>query len=271
MGSLPYGGLIFPGKSSLEGLLKPRSQWKLGTGSSVAAPMTQPIDLYYWPTPNGWKISIFLEEAGMPYTVHPVNIMAGDQFKPEFLKISPNNKMPAIVDQDGPDSKPIALFESGAILIYLADKVGQFLPRDPRGRYTTLQWLMFQMGGIGPMLGQAHHFRQYAPEKISYAIDRYTNEASRLYGVLDQHLEAVEYVAGDYSIADMAIFPWILPYEKQGQALTDYPHLKRWFDAINARPAVKAGLALLQAERKNPAEMDDETRENLFGTRWKKP
>jgi GST-like protein len=228
--------------------------------------MTEPIDLYYWPTPNGWKVSIMLEEAEIPYNVIPVNISAGDQFKPEFLEISPNNKMPAIVDPDGSDGQPIALFESGAILLYLADKTGRFIPSNPRDRYTVVQWLMFQMGGVGPMLGQAHHFRQYAPEQIPYAIDRYTNEATRLYRLLDKQLGQVEYVAGDYSIADMAIFPWILPYERQGQNLADYPNLKRWFDAINERPAVQRGLALLREQRVNP-NMDEKAREILFGTR----
>jgi len=207
-----------------------------------------------------------LEEAEIPYNVIPVNISAGDQFKPEFLEISPNNKMPAIVDPDGPDGQAIALFESGAILLYLADKTGRFIPSNPRDRYTVVQWLMFQMGGVGPMLGQAHHFRQYAPEQIPYAIDRYTNEATRLYRVLDKQLGQVEYVAGDYSIADMAIFPWIVPYERQGQNLADYPNLKRWFDAINERPAVQRGLALLREERVNP-NMDEKAREILFGTR----
>ena len=207
-----------------------------------------------------------LEEAEIPYNVIPVNISAGDQFKAEFLEISPNNKMPAIVDPDSPDGQPIALFESGAILLYLADKTGRFIPSDPHDRYTVVQWLMFQMGGVGPMLGQAHHFRQYAPEQIPYAINRYTNEASRLYRVLDKRLTQVEYVAGDYSIADMAIFPWILPYERQGQNLADYPNLKRWFDAINERPAVQRGLALLREQRVNP-NMDEKAREILFGTR----
>jgi GST-like protein len=229
--------------------------------------MTQPpIDLYYWPTPNGWKISIILEETGLPYTVNPINIMTGDQFKPEFLKISPNNKMPAIVDPAGPDGEAISIFESGAILMYLGEKTGRFFPRGMRNRYTVIQWLMFQMGSIGPMLGQAHHFRQYAPEQISYAIDRYTNEASRLYRVLDQQLSQLEYVAGDYSIADMAIFPWIVPYERQGQDMTNYPNLKRWFDAIQARPAVQAGLALLKSERAS-SKVDDQAREVMFGSR----
>ncbi|NEQ31433.1 MAG: glutathione S-transferase family protein [Leptolyngbya sp. SIO4C5] len=228
--------------------------------------MPQPIDLYYWPTPNGWKISICLEEMELPYNTIPVNIMAGDQFKSEFLQISPNNKMPAIVDPEGPEQEPISLFESGAILLYLADKTGQFMAESSGDRYVTLQWLMFQMGSIGPMLGQAHHFRQYAPEKIPYAIDRYTNEAARLYGVLDKRLEEVEYVAGDYSIADMAIFPWLISYENQGQNLADYPQVKRWFEAINQRPAVQAGLALLRDERSR-VKMDDTARENLFGKR----
>ncbi|MGF1498963.1 MAG: glutathione S-transferase N-terminal domain-containing protein [Elainellaceae cyanobacterium] len=226
--------------------------------------MTQPIDLYFWPTPNGRKISIMLEETGLPYTTHPVNIMAGDQFSPEFLAISPNNKMPAIVDPEGPDGKPISIFESGAILIYLADKSGQLLPEVPRDRYTVLQWLMFQMGGIGPMLGQAHHFRQYAREEIPYAIDRYTNEAARLYCVLDKRLGQAEYVAGEYSIADIAIFPWLISSEDQGQNLADYPNLQRWFDSIQARPAVQKGLALLREEREK-IKMDDAAHENMFG------
>ncbi|HEY9668160.1 MAG TPA: glutathione S-transferase N-terminal domain-containing protein [Coleofasciculaceae cyanobacterium] len=228
--------------------------------------MPEPIDFYYWPTPNGWKVSIMLEETETPYHVIPVDIRAGDQFQPEFLKISPNNKMPVIVDHNGPDDNPISLFESGAILLYLADKTHRFIPSNPRDRYIVIQWLMFQMGGVGPMLGQAHHFRQYAPEKIPYAIDRYTNEATRLYRVLDKQLSQVEYVAGDYSIADIAIFPWIVPYENQGQNLADYPNLKRWFDAINDRPAVQRGLALLRQDRGN-SQMDEKAREVLFGTR----
>lgn len=228
--------------------------------------MTQPIDFYYWPTPNGWKVSIFLEETELPYNLIPVDISAGDQFKAEFLEISPNNKMPAIVDPVAPDGQPISLFESGAILLYLADKIGRFIPSNSRDRYTVVQWLMFQMGGIGPMLGQAHHFRQYAPETIPYAIDRYTNETTRLYRVLDRRLSQVEYVGGDYSIADMAIFPWILPYERQGQNLSDYSNVKRWFDAIYDRPAVQRGLALLSEQRVNP-NMDEKAREILFGSR----
>jgi len=227
--------------------------------------MTQPIDLYYWPTPNGWKISIMLEETETPYNLIPVDITAGDQFKPDFLAISPNNKMPAIVDSQGIEGQPLSLFESGAILLYLADKTGQFIPKQPRDRYSVIQWLMFQMGGVGPMLGQTHHFRQYAPEKIPYAINRYTNEATRLYRVLDKQLSQAEYIAGDYSIADMAIFPWIISHEKQGQNLADYPHLQRWFEAINQRPAVQRGLALLSDKR--VSNMDDKAREALFGSR----
>ncbi|MGD1715701.1 glutathione S-transferase N-terminal domain-containing protein [Dapis sp. BLCC M172] len=223
------------------------------------------IDLYYWPTPNGWKVSIMLEETETPYNLIPVNIMAGDQFQPDFLKISPNNKMPAIVDPNGPDGNPISIFESGAILLYLAEKIGCFIPENPRERYTTIQWLMFQMGGVGPMLGQTHHFRQYAPEKIPYAIERYTNEASRLYRVLDQQLFQFEYVAGDYSIADMAIYPWIISHEKQGQNLADFPNLKRWFETVSQRPGVTRGLAVLNESRiKN---MDETAKENLFGAR----
>jgi len=226
--------------------------------------MTAPIDLYYWPTPNGWKISIMLEETGLPYRVVPVDITAGDQFKPEFLAISPNNKMPAIVDPEGPDGEPISLFESGAILVYLADKSGQFLSKEPRGRYTVLEWLMFQMGHVGPMLGQAHHFRGYAPERIEYAVERYTNEAARLYRVLDKRLGEVEHVAGDYSIADMAIFPWIVPHERQGQNLDDYPSLQRWYRALEARPAVQRGLAVLKDQR-GSGQMDERARSILFG------
>ena len=225
------------------------------------------IDLYTWPTPNGHKIHIMLEETGLDYRVIPVNIGKGDQFKPDFLKISPNNKMPAIVDPDGPDGAPISLFESGAILIYLAEKAGRFLPAAPRARYTVLQWLMFQMGGIGPMLGQAHHFRFYAPEKIAYAIDRYTNEAGRLYRVVDKRLGEAKWLGGDdYSIADMATFPWLRGYERQGQKLEDFPNLARWFETINARPAVQRGLQVL-AEHQTTQPPTDEARENLFGAR----
>lgn len=221
------------------------------------------IELYSWATPNGHKIHIMLEETGLAYNVHGVDIGRGDQFKPEFLAISPNNKIPAIVDTEGPDGKPISIFESGAILIYLAEKTGRFLPKEPRGRYETLQWLMFQMGSIGPMLGQVHHFRAYAPEKIPYAIDRYTSEAQRLYGVLDTRLADRPFVAGEYSIADMAIWPWLRSWERQGIQLSDYPHVKRWFGAIEARPAVQRGIKVLSERQR--AEMDEKAREVLFG------
>jgi len=222
------------------------------------------IDVYSWATPNGHKVHIMLEECGLPYRVHPVNIGAGDQFKPEFLKISPNNKIPAIVDSEGPDGRPISMFESGAILVYLASKTGKFLPASDRGKYEMLEWLMFQMGGVGPMLGQAHHFRMYAPEKIGYAINRYTNEAKRLYGVMDKQLATHPFIAGDsYTIADIAIFPWLRSWQNQGIDWTDYPNLKKWFDGIAARPAVQRGVALLTDLRK-PL-MDDKARENMFG------
>ena len=224
------------------------------------------IDLYTWPTPNGHKVHIFLEETGLEYTVIPVNILTGDQFDPEFLKISPNNKMPAMVDRDGPDGKPYAVFESGAMLLYLAEKTGRFMPAGMAERYTVIQWLMFQMGGVGPMLGQAHHFRLYAPEKIDYAFDRYTNEATRLYRVVDTRLAEVEYLAGDYSIADMATYPWLRYHENQGQKLEDYPHLKRWYDTLSVRPAVQRGLAILQEESRSPQQMDQQAKNLLFGT-----
>jgi GST-like protein len=223
------------------------------------------IDLYTWPTPNGHKIHIMLEECGLPYRAHAVDIGAGDQFKPEFLAISPNNKIPAIVDSDGLDGKPISMFESGAILLYLAGKTGKFLPADVRGKYLALQWLMFQMGGFGPMLGQAHHFRIYAPERIEYAVNRYTNEAKRLYGVIDKRLAQAEYMAGAYSIADIAIFPWTRSHANQGIDLADYPNVKRWYQAIDARPAVQRGLAVL-ADRRKPISGDKE-REILFGAK----
>ncbi len=222
------------------------------------------IELYTWPTPNGHKIHIMLEETALPYRVHPVDIGNGDQFDPEFLKISPNNKMPAIIDQEGPDGRPYSLFESGAILIYLAEKTGRFMPRDTSGRFDVIQWVMFQMGSIGPMLGQAHHFRHYAPEPIPYAIARYTNEASRLYNVMDRRLKDHAFLAGDYSIADIASFPWLRSWERQGQNMDDYPNLKRWFEAIAARPAVQRGLQVL-ADRSRPGPMDARTREMLFG------
>lgn len=222
------------------------------------------IDVYSWPTPNGHKVHIMLEECGLPYRVHAVNIGAGDQFKPDFLKISPNNKIPAIVDDEGPDGEPIALFESGAILVYLASKAGRFLGNTDREKFTTLQWLMFQMGGVGPMLGQAHHFRIYAPEKIDYAVNRYTNEAKRLYGVIDKQVAQHAYLAGDeYTIADIATWPWLRSWQNQGIDWDDYPNAKRWFDEIEARPAVQRGVQVL-ADARKPL-VDDKARENLFG------
>jgi len=223
------------------------------------------IEVYSWATPNGHKVHIMLEECGLAYRAIPVNIGAGEQFTPEFLAISPNNKIPAIVDPDGPDGAPISVFESGAILLYLAAKTGRFLPVDVRGRYATLEWLMFQMGSIGPLLGQAHHFRQYAPEKIPYAIDRYTNEAKRLYGVLDTRVAKTRYVAGhEYTIADIAIFPWLRSWKNQGIDWNDYPHLKGWFDEIAGRPAVQRGVTVL-ADLRKPL-VDDKAREILFGS-----
>lgn len=212
------------------------------------------IDLYYWTTPNGHKVSLFLEEAGLEYKVHPVNIGAGEQFKPEFLRISPNNRIPAIVDDSPADGLgPQSLFESGAILLYLAEKTGQFLPADARGRNEVLQWLFWQMGGLGPMAGQNHHFNAFAPEKVPYAMKRYIDETARLYGVLDKRLADREFVAGsEYSIADMAIYPWIVPYQRQSQNLDDFPNLKRWFKSIESRPATQRAYALVQ--QVNPPE-----------------
>jgi len=224
------------------------------------------IEVYSWPTPNGHKVHIMLEECGLAYRVHPVDIGAGDQFAPAFLAISPNNKIPAITDSEGPDGQPISLFESGAILLYLAGKTGKLLPADVRGKYEVLEWLMFQMGGVGPMLGQAHHFRIYAPEKIDYAIDRYTNEARRLYGVINKRLANATYLGGrEYSIADIAVFPWLRSWKNQGVEMSDYPHLKGWFDEIAKRPAVQRGLEVLAGARKPLT--DDKAREVLFGKR----
>src|SRR6478736_2104336 len=197
----------------------------------------KPIELHYWPTPNGHKITIMLEECGLPYEIKPVNIGRGDQFKPEFLALSPNNRMPAIVDPDGPDGKPISIFESGAILQYLGRKTGKFYPKEERARVEVEQWLYWQMANLGPNCGQAHHFRNYAQEKIKYAIDRYTNEVNRLYGVMDARLEDRPYLAGDYSIADMASYPWAMLHERQHQKIADFPNLKKWLDVIAARPA----------------------------------
>ncbi|HSU20547.1 MAG TPA: glutathione S-transferase C-terminal domain-containing protein [Variovorax sp.] len=223
-----------------------------------------PIQVHTWPTPNGHKVHIMLEECALPYEAHAVDIGKGEQFAPGFLAISPNNKIPAITDPEGPDGRPISLFESGAILLYLAEKTGRLMPRDARARCDVLQWLMFQMGGVGPMLGQAHHFRLYAPEQLPYAIERYTNEARRLYGVIDRQLARHAFIAGaDYSIADIAIFPWLRSWQNQGVVLEEYTHVKAWFDVLAARPAVQRGVAVL-AERRKPLTGDRE-REVLFG------
>jgi GST-like protein len=223
------------------------------------------IDVFSWPTPNGHKVHIMLEECGLPYKAIPIDIGKGDQFKPAFLAISPNNKIPAITDPQGPDGRPISLFESGAILVYLAGKTGRFLGRTDRQRYEVLQWVMFQMGGVGPMLGQNHHFRQYAPEKLSYAINRYTNEAKRLYGVIDRRLAASRWLGGDeYSIADIATWPWLRNWKNQGIELGDYPHLEKWFHSVEERPAVQRGVKVL-ADLRKPI-TDDKAREVLFGS-----
>ena len=226
------------------------------------------LKVYSWPTPNGHKVHVMLEECGYKlgrdWEAIPVNIGTGEQFKPEFLKISPNNKIPALVDPNGPDGKPISIFESGAILLYLAAKTGKFLPKTDRQKFDVLQWLMFQMGGVGPMLGQAHHFRIYAPEKIEYAVNRYTNEAKRLYGVMDRQLSTHKFIAGNqYSIADISIFPWLRSWQNQGIDWADYPHLKKWFDLVAARPAVVRGVDVLASLRK-PLTGDQE-RNILFG------
>ncbi|MBW4329399.1 glutathione S-transferase N-terminal domain-containing protein [Stakelama sp. CBK3Z-3] len=224
------------------------------------------IDLHYWPTPNGHKITIFLEEAGLDYRIKPVNIGEGEQFAPDFLKIAPNNRMPAIVDYSPTGGDPIAIFESGAILMYLGEKTGRFLPVDPHPRYDVIQWLMWQMGGLGPMAGQNHHFSRYAPEKLPYAIDRYVRETNRLYGVLDRQLTGKEYITGEYSIADMAAYPWIVPHEAQGQDLADFPALKSWFHRMATRPAVERAYA--RGEEIRPAsqnEMTEAQKKILFG------
>lgn len=237
--------------------------------------MSRPIELWYWPTPNGWKISIALEEMGLAYVVKPVNIGAGEQFSPEFQAISPNGRMPAIIDPDGPGGEPLSIFESGAILQYLGTKSGQFYPSDPRGKAEVDQWLFWQVGGLGPMAGQTHHFRQYAPamirdqRQIAYGVRRYTNETHRLYGVMDRRLQDRDYLAGEYSIADMAAWPWVLP-TLQGQNMDDFPHLAAWLERVGARPAVKKGRALLEELRGNAggAGKDAEAaRRILFGQR----
>jgi len=223
------------------------------------------IDLYYWPTPNGHKITMFLEEAGVDYAIHPVDISAGDQFKRDFLAISPNNRMPAIVDTAPADlGEPISVFESGAILLYLAEKTGRFLPEDLRGRKTAMEWLFWQVGGLGPMAGQNHHFGVYAPSRIPYAIDRYVKETNRLYGVLNKRLADREFMAGHYSIADMATYPWVVPHERQGQKLEDFPHLKRWFESIKSRPAVVRAYDKAKGINTQPT-VTEESKRLLFG------
>ena len=223
------------------------------------------IDLYYWPTPNGHKITMFLEEVGLDYVIHPINISAGDQFKPEFLAFSPNNRMPAVIDREPADGgEPVSVFESGAILLYLAEKTGRFLPQDVRGRKTATEWLFWQMGGLGPMAGQNHHFGIYAPEKIPYAITRYVNETNRLYGVLDRRLADRAFLGGDdYSIADIAAYPWIVPWKRQQQNLDDFPHLHRWFDGIRERPATLRAYA--KADAFTQPTVTEEGRKLLFG------
>lgn len=229
------------------------------------------IDLYFWPTPNGFKITIMLEECGLPYEVKYINIGKGDQFTPDFLSFSPNNRMPAIINSDGPGGKPISVFESGAILQYLGRKTGKFYPADERARVEVDEWLFWQMGGLGPMAGQAHHFRQYAPEKIEYAYDRYTDEVNRLYGVMDIRLKDREYLAGDYSIADMAAFPWVRPYKRQGQDLAEFPNLEAWYKRIHDRPAVEKALVVGQEERaKWDLRKDKSAKSVLFGQRARK-
>ena len=237
--------------------------------------MSKPLQLWYWPTPNGWKVSIALEEMGLPYEVKPVNIGAGEQFTPEFLAISPNNRMPALVDPEGPGGEPLSIFESGAILQYLGNKSGRFYPADVRARAEVDQWLFWQVGGLGPMAGQTHHFRQYAPalirdqRQIAYGVRRYTDETNRLYGVLNKRLADRDYVAGEYSIADMAIWPWILP-GPQGQNLEDFPHLKAWMERVGARPAVKAGRAVgdeLRGDLGGAGKAAEDARKMLFGQR----
>ena len=227
---------------------------------------TQPIELYYWPTPNGWKISIMLEECGLPYTVKPIHIGKGEQFAPEFLAIAPNNRIPAIVDPNGPGGQPISVFESGAILQYLGRKTGKFYPTDERARVACEEWLFWQVGGLGPMAGQANHFRIYAPEKVQYGIDRYTNEVNRLYGVMNRRLEGRDYLAGEYTIADMACIGWAKSWERQGQNIKDFPNLERWIERMLARPAVERGLAVYLEERaKMDLSKDKDAQAVLFG------
>ena len=244
---------------------------KKKTANKKSAPVTlakpKPIDLYYWPTPNGFKISIMLEECKLPYTLKPVNISKGEQFNPDFLKIAPNNRMPAIVDPAGPGGKPISIFESGAILQYLGRKTGKFYPKDERGRVEVDQWLFWQMGGVGPMAGQVHHFKNYARETLHYAIARYVDEVNRLYGVMNKRLADRDYIAGKYSIADMALVGWVNGWERQGQDIEQFPHLKRWLATMKARPAVQRGMALGHELRQNVDMKDPKVQAVLFGQR----
>jgi GST-like protein len=233
----------------------------------MSATQQNPIDLFFWPTPNGHKITIMLEETGLPYRVVPVNIGKGDQFKPDFLAISPNNRMPAIIDPDGPDGQPISVFESGAILQYLGRKTGQFYPSDERKRVEVEQWLFWQMGGLGPMAGQAHHFRLYAPEKVEYGINRYTNEVNRLYGVMNKRLADRDYLAGEYSIADMACISWTLNWERQGQDPSSFPNVQAWIERLKARPGVERGLAVKTDQPATDLGSDREAQKIMFGQR----
>lgn len=228
--------------------------------------MTQPIELFYWPTPNGWKISIMLEECELPYTIKPIHIGKGEQFAPEFLAIAPNNRIPAIIDPDGPGGQPISVFESGAILQYLGRKTGKFYPQDERARVACEEWLFWQVGGLGPMAGQTHHFRVYAPEQVPYAINRYTNEVNRLYGVMNRRLAGRDYLAGDYTIADMACVGWVKSWERQGQNIQDFPHVERWLERMLARPGVAKGLAVHAEARQNyDLSKDKDAQAILFG------
>jgi GSH-dependent disulfide-bond oxidoreductase len=246
---------------------KPTSQRSAAAKRPAARPQRRPIDLYYWPTPNGWKISIMLEECGLPYALHPVDISKGEQFAMRFLAISPNNRIPAIVDPSGPGGRPISVFESGAILQYLGRKSGKFYPRDERARVAVEEWLFWQMGGLGPMAGQAIHFRRYAPEPIAYALARYTDEVNRLYGVMDKRLADREFLAGRYSIADMACVGWVRLAERQGQDLGQFPNLRRWFETIRARPAVKRAFAIRVEAASAVDPNDPKVRAVLFGQR----
>jgi GST-like protein len=262
-------------KAAVRPLKGPKTKKKAaGAPRAKAAPKhpdtKRPIELYYWPTPNGWKISIMLEECKLPYELKPVNIGRGEQFKPEFLKISPNNRMPAIVDPDGPGGKPISVFESGAILQYLGRKTGKFYPADERKRVAVDEWLFWQVGGLGPMAGQNGHFRNYAPEPKDYAVKRYTDEVNRLFGVMNKQLATRKYLAGDYSIADMACWGWVVPWERQGQNIDEFPHLKAWLGRMRARPAVQKGFALgaeLRQAQANGPKAQEEARKVLFGQR----